>query len=278
MVAAGRWLGVIVADRADARPLDRWRAPPAVDARQDRRARRRARASPRASSERARELAGPHRPGPRDPRRRRPAAVRRVDGAVGPDGPGAARAPALRAGDPGRAGRAAQAVQRPLRRARPSRPARRCRRRSRRLASTRHPELEVVLGGAGVDVPAASSSRSPSRCSSRRCATRGSTRRRRRVEVHVGARRRRASCSRSPTTASRDAHGGRRGMGLRLAALEALQHGGVVEFGAAARTAGGCGCWSPMAAEPAGPAGRAAPGRCGCWSSTTTTSSTGASG
>ena len=33
------------------------------------------------------------------------------------------------------------------------------------------------------------------------------------------------------------------GMGLRLAAFEALQHGGVVEFGPTGRTAGGCG-WS----------------------------------
>ncbi len=74
------------------------------------------------------------------------------------------------------------------------------------------------------------SSRWRSRCWPRRCATSPSTR------PHRGSRSRSPatptrSRSRSATTASATRARGA-GMGLRLAAFEALQHGGVVEFGA----------------------------------------------
>ena len=74
------------------------------------------------------------------------------------------------------------------------------------------------------------SSRSPSRCWPRRCATSPST------PTRPGSRSPSAatptrSRSRSATTASAPGRAGA-GMGLRLAAFEALQHGGVVEFGA----------------------------------------------
>ena len=51
------------------------------------------------------------------------------------------------------------------------------------------------------------------------------------VEVSVQRRSTTRSCWRSATTASADGRARRAGMGLRLAALEALQAGGVVEFG-----------------------------------------------
>ena len=67
----------------------------------------------------------------------------------------------------------------------------------------------------------------------------------------------------------------RAGMGLRLAALEALQSGGVIEFGEreAGHLAGAPGRAATMADD-----GPAAPSACACWWSTTTTWCTGGSG
>ena len=94
--------------------------------------------------------------------------------------------------------------------------------------------------------------------------------------------------SRCATTASGRGRRGA-GMGLRLAAFEALQHGGVVEFGARGPTAGASG-WSCRSAvrracgrwpdrERVGRRVRRLPiASCACSSSTITTSCTGASG
>ena len=94
-------------------------------------------------------------------------------------------------------------------------------------------ELQVDL--AGRRSPSRPrSSRWPSRCWPRRCATSPSTPSPTRVEVRVARRRGHVQRSRSATTASAPARAAP-GMGLRLAAFEALQHGGVVEFGRAGR-------------------------------------------
>ena len=88
--------------------------------------------------------------------------------------------------------------------------------------------------------------------------------------------------------------GGRGGVGLRLATLEALQHGGVLEYGEPSRASGRCAWSSPPGSDRErshrartrrtrrrrGPARRrcAASAACACSSSTTTTSCTGAFG
>ena len=78
--------------------------------------------------------------------------------------------------------------------------------------------------------PAARSSRSPSPCSPRPSATRTSTPGRPRSRSASRSRTTTRSCSTSSTTASA-ASARQSGMGLKLAALEALQFGGIVEFG-----------------------------------------------
>ena len=78
---------------------------------------------------------------------------------------------------------------------------------------------------------AAGSSRWPSRCWPRRCATSPSTPAPRRSRWWSPATRT-PSAWRSATTACARAGARGAGMGLRLAAFEALQHGGVVDFGA----------------------------------------------
>ena len=73
------------------------------------------------------------------------------------------------------------------------------------------------------------------------------------------------------------------GMGLRLAALEAIQAGGIIEFGERepgdlASATGGA-AWASLTSTRAGWApAAAATGGCACSSSTTTRSCTGASG
>ena len=97
-----------------------------------------------------------------------------------------------------------------------------------RLSSAPGPPVSVEWPPMSCSPPI--SSRSPSRCSPRRCATSASTPTRPASTLPFAATTTR-SRSRCATTASGRARAGA-GMGLRLAAFEALQHGGVVEFGA----------------------------------------------
>ncbi len=107
MAAAGRWVGVILADRArDAPRLDDNDRDAAVDAGQDGGAGRRR--PHRHQPARARRPArAPPRPRPRGPRRRHPAPVRRLARAVGRERAQPGGAPARRRGGAGRTGRAA---------------------------------------------------------------------------------------------------------------------------------------------------------------------------
>ena len=212
----------------------RRRAPPAVDARQDGGAgRHRPQRHP---------PAGAHPPprrtpraGPRDPRARDAAAVRRVAGAQ-------RRARRWIADQRERCRVEMQealsdlrsALERPLapvvlsdrrRRWPPRWPG------SRRPSSAGRPPDRGVDWPDGVAVPARSS-RSPSRCSPRRCATSPSTPSPTRVEVSVSLGRRHVHAGGAQRRRRPRAPGGP-GMGLRLAAFEALQHGGMVEFGTA---------------------------------------------
>ena len=164
---------------APAPAADRGGARPAVDARQDLRARRGGAprdvpAGPRAPA------AGADRPRARGARGRDPAAVRRAAGRL-------ERRAAARRGARARDRRAAGRPARPApRAAAPARAGRRARRETTLVEEvTRlreaHPDLGIVLaaGQRGRRRAARSSSRSPSPCSSRRCATRASTRSRR---------------------------------------------------------------------------------------------------
>ena len=192
---------------------------------------------PAGAHSRARRAA---RPRPRDPRERAPAPVRRVARAgrraaarpcrarTLPDrDAGGAERPAPGAGAAARAA-AARDRHDARGRARP-RPAIAGVRRRGRLARR-------------VDGARPTSSRSRSRCSPRRCATSPST-----PTPHAWRSRSRAirtrSRSRCATTAPARGRGDP-GMGLRLAAFEALQQGGVVEFGPVGRRSGG-GCGWP---------------------------------
>ena len=206
---------------------DRGRAPRDVDARQDRgagrqRPHRDQPAGPRAAA------AGAHRPRARDPRARRAAAVRRVAGARLRARPQRGGAPALRRRDAGGA-------QGPARRARP--PARAAEPRHRRHAARgarapgpplQGPAARARLGG-GRGGAARTSSRSPSRCSPRRCATPTSTRGRPACSVRVGRADGAFMLEVRNDGARSDTRG--TGMGLRLAAVEALGRGALVEFG-----------------------------------------------
>ena len=181
---------------------------------------------------------------PRAARERDPAPLRRRPRArlrARPLGRGAAPLP----------GGAALGRRRPAPRADPAggepagaRPARASTRSLARLLE-RRPELRLEWEE-GVEVPP-TSSRSPSRSWPRRCATPTAT------PSRAGSRSAspptaRPSASRWRTTAPATAEttkGG--GLGLRLAALEALRYEGLVEFGAAARR--------PLAGAPGRPGG-----------------------
>ena len=194
--------------------------------------------------ERARAARGAHRPGARHARRRDPAAVRRVAGARRRRDARrrVARGAAARRSRP-RWASCARRVQRPLRRApRPTGTtlADELARLRRRAPGTRH----RARGRRSGDVPAAARAARPvgarrgdaQRPQARRTRARRGPRRARgrRVRARGRQRRRRASGAAAPS-----------GMGLRLAAFEALQHGGVVEFGRSGPDdAGRCASWS----------------------------------
>jgi hypothetical protein len=216
---------VILADRRLDAPRSTTPSAPAVDARQgggarlggaDRRHPGRVLQAARAAD----------RPRAGDPRGRDPAAVRGLDGARRRRRP-ARGAGALRERDPGRARRPAQALQRPLGRApratETTLPGRGRAPRTRapgprdersRTGAVRRAGRARAAGPVGPAEAVRNAHKHASRPGSA-CRLAGSTTR---------------SCSRSSTTAS-SSRARRAGMGLRLAALEALQSGGVVEFG-----------------------------------------------
>ena len=230
MSAGGRGIGVIVADRlARARPADRRATPHPVVARQDRgpgrrRPPRHPRARARAPPRRA------DRPRARPARGRRPAAVRRLARARG-GGDLERRAPRARPrGDPARARRAARRAA--ARRWRPpaARPRATCATSSAACAA-RTAAIDVALvDGRDVAVPdplqpvAQSVLREAVRNAVKHAEPtlhRGPPRRRRR-RLRARDRQRRRPRRRPPTPA---------GIGLRLAAFEALESGGIVDFG-----------------------------------------------
>ena len=224
-------VGVIFADRLMSRAAARRRrAAPAVDARQGRgaglgRAHRRHRRPRRPPAARAAD-----RPRPRHPRGRDPAPVRRLDGARRRGrSAGRRRASAARPRPRRRCSDLRSALQRPLGRA-PRATADDVRGRGR-AAARAHPDLGVTLEAGGVgDVPPALEPLAQIGPAPRPSATRTSTRDPTRVSVRIGRDRRRIRArGRQRRRRRQPRHAP--GMGLRLAALEALQSGGVVEFG-----------------------------------------------
>ena len=178
--------------------------------------------------ERARRLGRAAGPGARDPRARAAAPVRRVAGAGSRSGAGPGRARALPRGDAGGGG--ATCAGRSNARLAPLPP---------ETGTTLAAELERLTGtpGAPVYVRLAVGRSGAGRPRAARAvgAGRGDAKRRQARQRHRG------STSPSPATATRSrwrsattalaADARDAGMGLRLAAFEALQQGGVVEFG-----------------------------------------------
>ena len=226
--AGGRWSGVMLSDRARPPAAHRARARPAVDARQDRRAGdgRAHRDLPAGAGPPA---PGAHRPRARGARERHPAAVRGVARALHRRGAAARGARALRGRAAGGALGAAAGAAAPAR---------------------AHGAGEPHDAAAGDPAPPARAPRPRDRARARvgprpRPARPGAAR-------AVGARRGGAQRPQARPAdagrrAARPAEGafvleivndgvsgrdGSAGMGLRLAALEALQPGGIVEFGA----------------------------------------------
>ena len=218
---------------------DRGRAPRDVDARQDRRARRERPHRHQPAGSRA-PAPGAHRPRPRDPRARHAAAVRRLARARLGARPQRRGAPALRRRDAGGA----------------RRPARRARRaRSRRARSTPAPPCATSWTGSAATTRTCRSSSTGSRAS--RCRTaleplaqsvlaealrNADKHADRRACACASAAATARSCSRCATTAPRSDTRGT-GMGLRLAAVEALGSGAAWSSSAAREPTGACG-WS----------------------------------
>ena len=170
---------------------------------------------------------GPHRPGAGDPRARGAAAVRHLAGARLRARPQRGGAPPLRGRD---AGRARGPARRAVAAAGPGvlDTGATLRERARAPAATRGPAARGALARGRRGAARARADR-PVR------AGRGAAQRAQARTPHVGAawasrRARTRSRSRSATTARRASTRGT-GMGLRLAAVEALQRGGFVEFG-----------------------------------------------
>ena len=229
MSAAGRWLGVILSDRGAGRaPLTRQRAPGAVGARQDGGARH-ARAARHQPARAGADAAGADRPRARRARGRDPAAVRRAARVLQP---GRAVAPRRASGSrPSCRRRCSTCGARSSGRSAAWRRRRtpRCWRRSARLRRE-HPDLQIQLtrGSERVQVPRQVEPLAQSVLAE---AVRNAHKHARPSRVEV-------TLDRSDGTltleVANDGVSGRpksTGMGLRLAALEALQVGGIVEFG-----------------------------------------------
>ena len=233
MAAAGRWLGVILSDRGPDRP-------PLRDAERYLLWTLGKTAALAALRPPGHQQAGPgppaagaHRPRARGARGRDPAPVRRPARVLQPGRaqPGGARADRRRA--------AGRAVRPAARAAAPARPRRAGDAHDAagggRAAAPRAPRPATSRSRPGserVRRARASSSRSRSRCWPRPSATPTSTPRPTRVEVsardHATTAR---SCSTSSTTACAAGAPSRPAWACKLAALEALQVGGIVEFG-----------------------------------------------